>query len=105
MPEKLSKKIVLGILGTASLGMGVFSLLKERTEKITQELVQRGKLTEPEARKLAKATIKRAKKERKLFEEKTKEIAKDVLKSLNIPSRKEIQELKKKVEELSKKIK
>jgi len=105
MPEKLTKKIILGILGAVSLGAGIFSLTKEGIEKITKVLIQKGKLAEPEAKKLAKEIIKRAKKERKLLEEKTKETTKSLLKALDVPTRKEIQEIKKKIKELSKKIK
>ncbi len=105
MSEKISKKIILGMLNTLSVGMGIFSLTKEGVEKITKELVRKGKLAEPEARKLAKAIAKRTEREKKLLEEKTKKTVKTVLKKIDVPTRREIQELKKRVDKLSKKIK
>lgn len=87
---------------TILAGLGLFSLTKEKAEKMVQDLVKRGEVAKSDGAKIIKGLLKKAEEEKKVLEGKIEEKIRQTLKRLDIPTRKEVEELKKKVAELSK---
>lgn len=76
------------------LGLGTVTLTKERAKKIVGELAEQGEISKGEAQKLIKGLVKKgAETEKKLHRELSQSIEK-VMKKLDIPTRKEVKELK-----------
>ncbi len=91
----LAKKTILASLG-------VLSLTKEKAEKITKELVKRGEVAKTEEAKFVKDLMERAEKGRVDVEKKIEKAVKKTLVKLEIPTRKEMKELRTKIDKLSK---
>ena len=49
------------------LGLGVFSVTRERMEKVVNELIEKGELSREEARQVMDELIKRGEEEKRLF--------------------------------------
>lgn len=95
-PKKTIEKLTLA-------GLGILIKGKRGIEKLVDELVKTGEVSSKEGKKVAKQFKKRIDEDKKFLEAKIKETVVKVLKDLGVPTRKEMQELKKKVEKLSKK--
>ncbi len=91
------KKVILTTLGTVSL-------TKKKTEALVKDLVKHGDLTQTEGKKLINDLTKNVEKERDAIEKNTEKIIRNILKKTEIPTRKEIADLKNKIEQLNKKI-
>jgi len=87
---------------TILAGLGVLSLTREKAEEITKDLIKRGEVAKTEEAKFVKDLMERAEKSRVEVEKKIEKVAKKTLLKLNIPTRKEMNELKTKVDKLSK---
>ena len=94
--SNLIKKTILA-------GLGALSLSREKAEKLAKDLIKRGELTEKEEAKFIKNLIERAEKSKVEMEKKIEKIVEKTLKKLNIPTRKELDDLKAKIDKLSKK--
>jgi len=82
-------------------GIGLVSLTREKAEEFAKELISRGELSENEKAKFIKDVMEQTEKSKTELEKKIEKSIENALSKLNIPSRKEFEELKKKVEELS----
>jgi polyhydroxyalkanoate synthesis regulator phasin len=90
---------------TILAGLGALSLSREKAEKLAKDLVKRGELAKTEEAKFVKDLIKRAEKNRAEVEKKIEKVVEKSLAKLNIPTRKEFNILKEKVDKLVKKSK
>ncbi|MEK7451691.1 MAG: hypothetical protein AAB643_02465 [Patescibacteria group bacterium] len=84
------------------VGLGVFSLSREKTEKVIKELIKKGEEAEVDEAKFVKDILKIIEKNKEELEEKIEEIAGKVLEKMNIPTKKEVNELRDKINKLSK---
>ena len=91
------KKMILTTLGTVSL-------TKKSAESLVKDLVKQGDLTQNEGKKFVNDLMKGVEKERNIIEKNTEKTIRNILKKTEIPTRKEIVDLKNKIEQLSKKI-
>ena len=90
---------------TILAGLGVLSISREKAEKITKDLVKRGELAKTEEAKFIKDLMEQAEKNKIEVEKKIEKVVEKTLTRLNIPTRKEINDLKEKVNKLVKKSK
>ena len=95
--DNLIKKTIL-------TGLGIASLTKEKAEKLVNNLVKEGEVSQGEGSKLIKELLEKAESNKKAIEKQVEGALKNALKKLNIPSRKEIVDLDKKIEKLDKKL-
>lgn len=91
----LFKKAVL-------MGLGVITLTKEKVEQIVDELIKKGELKEDERSKAVHDLLAKIEEQEKVLSEKVGSIVKNTLEKLDIPSRKDIEKLEKKIDELKK---
>jgi len=84
-------------------GLGIMSLTYEKAESLAKDLIKRGELSETEEAKFIKDLMKRAEKYSSETEKKIEETVEKTLKKLNIPTRSDLDEIKQKLDELSKK--
>ena len=84
---------------TILVGLGALSLTREKAEEITKDLIKRGEVAKIEEAKFVKDLMKRAEKSRVEIEK----IIEKTLVKLNVPTRKEFDALKTKINKLSKK--
>ena len=94
---KLGRKMFL-----ASLGM--LSLTKERANKIAQELIKRGELSQSESKEFVVDLLDRAEKEKDRLIEKIKPEIDKSLEKMNFASKKCVDNLEKKIDDLGEKI-
>ena len=85
------------------VGLGLFSISKTKAQEVVSELVKKGEVSKGEGAKLVKDLLEKAEEDKKFLEEKMEKVAKRILKKLDVPTRKEIAELKKKIDKLTKK--
>ena len=91
------KRVILTTLGTVSL-------TKKKAESLVKDLVKHGDLTQVEGKKLINDLTKNVEKERDVIEKNTEKVIRNILKKTEIPTRKEIADLKNKIEQLTNKI-
>ncbi len=91
------------ITKTILTGLGLVSLTKEKAEELVKDLIKEGKVSESEGSKFVKKLLEKAEDSKKTIEKQMEKIVYDVLKKLNVPSRKDIIRLNSKIEELNKK--
>ena len=94
---ELSKKLLLS-------GIGVAVLTKEKIEGIVRELIKQGEISKEEGIKLVKEVLQKGEEMQKTLETKIELGINKAMERLNIPTRKEIQELREKLEKLIKKV-
>ncbi|MBI2840523.1 MAG: phasin family protein [Acidobacteria bacterium] len=84
--------------------LGAFSLAEEEVNRFVKKLVDRGSLSQEEGKKLVADLRTKVKKNRLDFGKIIEENVSKALEKLNIPSKEEIHDLTRKVDELAKKI-
>ena len=89
----LARKTIL-----TSIGLGL--LAKDKIDEAVQKICEENKLTEEESRKLAKELLDESEEARKNLEEKVKKTVGDALKKLDLPSRKDFEDLEARIEKL-----
>jgi len=94
---ELSRKLLLA-------GIGAAVLTKERIEGIVRELIKQGEISKEEGIKLVKEVLQKGEEMQKTLEAKIEVGINKAMGRLNIPTRKEIQELREKLEKLIKKV-
>jgi polyhydroxyalkanoate synthesis regulator phasin len=87
---------------TIFVGAGLASMTAEKIEETVGEIVKKGELTEKQGRELVHDLLERSTRARKELTERVEKMIQDTLQKLNIPTRKEMDELKRKVEQLEK---
>ncbi len=85
------------------VGMGLVAMTREKIEEVIDALVKKGELSEKEGKEMVDDLVEKSKSVKKDLEEKVEKIVTDILKKLNIPTREELTELKKKIDKLAKK--
>ncbi len=85
---------------TIWLGAGLAVMTTEKIEEAVAEIVKKGQLSEKEGKELVADLVEKSKKARKELGEKVEKIIDKTLQKLNIPSRKEMEELRARVEQL-----
>jgi poly(hydroxyalkanoate) granule-associated protein len=86
---------------TILAGLGVLSLTREKAEELAKDLIKRGELSETEEAKFVKDLLQQTEKSKAELERKLEKTAEAALTKLNIPTRKEFEELKARVEEMA----
>jgi len=89
---------------TILTGLGIASLTRGKAESLVQDLIKEGEASKGEGSKLVKELLEKVEDNKKTMENKIEKIVYDVLKKLNIPSRKDIIGLNSKIEKLEKKL-
>ena len=88
---------------TMLVGVGLAAVTREKIEEIVGELVKKGELSEKEGKDMVDDLVEKSKKVKKDLDKKVEKIVADTLNKLNIPTREELTELKKKIDKLAKK--
>jgi len=84
-------------------GLGILSLTHEKAQSLAKDLIKKGELSETEEAKFIKDLMERAEKYSVETEKKIEKTVEKTLNKLNIPSRKDLDEIKQKLDKLSKK--
>jgi polyhydroxyalkanoate synthesis regulator phasin len=88
----------------ALIGVGLVAMTTEKIEEAVSEIVKRGELSEKEGKELLTDLVEKSKRIKKEWGEKVEKITADTLQKLKIPQRKEIDELKARLERLEKQL-
>ena len=91
------------IKNTVLAGLGVLSLTYEKAENLAKDLIKKGELLETEEAKFIKDLMEKAEKTGSEVKQRIEKTVRETLKKLNIPTRKDLDEIKEKLDELSKK--
>ena len=86
---------------TTLAGLGLLSYSREKAEEIAKELVEKGELSKSEESEFVKKMMERAEKDKEEVEKKVGELVEKNLHKMNIPTRKEFEELKQEIQNLS----
>lgn len=84
------------------LGVGSALLAKEKIDEEIAELVEKGKVSKEEAKKMAESAKERVEKEEAEMKEKLKEMIKEVIQEMDLATRSDIEEMVRKIEENNK---
>jgi polyhydroxyalkanoate synthesis regulator phasin len=87
---------------TIYFGAGLASMTAEKIEEAVAEIVKRGEITEKQGRELVQELKERSHNARHELRERVEKIMEEALQKLRIPTRKEIDELKARIERLEK---
>jgi len=82
------------------IGIGLAMVTKEKAAELAQKLASESKLSEEEGKKLVKEIMDKSQEAFKEFNEKVEKRVKETLKSMDIPSRKELLDLQERIEKL-----
>src|SRR4030042_1338257 len=82
------------------IGAGLASMTAEKIEEAVKEIVNKGDLAEKQGRELLQDLKKRSTKARKELGERIDKIVKDALSRINMPTRRDIEELKARIHPL-----
>lgn len=85
-------------------GIGLASLTKEKAEEIVADLVKKGELSKDEGRETLNNLINRMQEERERLKLKVQEQVESIISSMNLVRKSELDEIKKRLEELEKKL-
>ncbi len=81
-------------------GVGLGLIAKDKIDEVVERIREENKLTEEESRKLAKELLDQSEEARKNLEEEVKKTVGGTLKKLNLPSRKDLEDLETRIEKL-----
>jgi polyhydroxyalkanoate synthesis regulator phasin len=84
------------------IGAGLAAMTTEKIEETVREIVKLGQLSEKEGKELIDDLVEKSKKTRKDMSEWVEKTVHDTLESVKSPTRKEVEELKAKIEQLEK---
>lgn len=82
------------------MGAGLAITTTDKMKELMQEMVNKGELSEEEARKAFDELKEKSKEAKKEWEEKVEKAVRTTMDRLGIPSRQEVEELKKRLAEL-----
>ncbi len=106
--EEKMNPFVEGVRRAMLASVGAFSLAQDEAEKFINKLVEKGEIAEKDGRsllmELAENRKKRAKESSKRVSDEMEKRMESLLNRMNIPTRSDIEQLSKKVAELTKKI-
>jgi len=81
-------------------GVGFAAMTKDKIDEHIKELVEKGKLTEKEGREMADDMLKKSKQAKEDLEKQVEKLVQQTLETLQIPSKKEVEELAVRIEKL-----
>jgi len=81
-------------------GAGLAIMTTEKIQEIMEELVKKGEMTEKEAREAVSEFVEKSKQAKKDLEDKMEQMATGLLNRMNVPTRKEIEEIKERLTRL-----
>jgi len=84
-------------------GLGALALTREKAQEIAKDLIKQGELSETKEAEFIKDIMEWAEESKSAIEKKMEVIAKKVMPSLDLPTRKEFDELKKEIAKLARK--
>ena len=87
---------------TLWIGAGLAVMTAEKIEETVKEIVNRGHITEKEGKELIDDLIEKSRKAKKDLGERVENAVQETLQRLKIPSRREVDELKVRIEQLEK---
>lgn len=87
---------------TIFFGAGLASMTAEKIEETVGEIVKKGELTEKQGRDLVQDLLERSANARKDLIEIVEKVIQDILQKFKIPTRREMDELKARIEKLEK---
>lgn len=87
-----------------SFGYGALLITKENVEELIDEMVKKGEIKKEEAKAQVKEIFNKVLSSKKEVETKIEEIVEGVLHRLDIPTRHELQEMQKKLDEIIKRL-
>ena len=86
------------------LGLGVISLTKEKAEELVDDLIKRGEVTREERFKMVDKLLKEAEKQERELVGKISETVQKVITDLGLPTKKDLDEISKRLEAIEKRI-
>ena len=81
-------------------GVGLAAMTKDKIDEHIKELVEKGKLTEKEGREMADDMLKKSKQATEDLEKQVEKLVQEVLQTLQIPSKDDIEKLTARIEKL-----
>lgn len=82
------------------LGIGVLELTKEKTQGLTRDLIERGKMSQSDAKKVSDTISEIAEKQQKVMRDTVAEETDKVLKTSGVATKDELNDLKAQIAEL-----
>ncbi|MDY7223240.1 phasin family protein, partial [Halalkalibacterium halodurans] len=83
-----------------ALGFGLAAASKEQAEKIIDELVKKGELSQQESKDFLSELLRRGEESKKELDEKIQSKLKEMLSGLNVATKEEVQALEKRLAQL-----
>lgn len=83
-------------------GAGLAIITTEKIQEMMDDLVKKGEMTEKEAREAVNEYVEKSKQTKRDLEEKVEQMISGLLNRMNIPTRKEIEEIKERLARLEK---
>jgi polyhydroxyalkanoate synthesis regulator phasin len=93
--DKFLKKSII-------LGLGIASLTRDKAAELIKEITKEGGITQKEGEKMAKEISDKMAKNRQNIQDEMEKMIKKIMIKLDIPSRKEMAELNKKIDKMQK---
>lgn len=90
---------------TLTTGLGMAFITKEKIEELSKEFVEKGKLSEKDARGLIDELSKKSKEARTKVEEEIEKVVTGTVKKMNLATRDDFRLLEKKLDQLTKAVK
>lgn len=87
-----------------NIGFGALFVTKENIQEVIDDMVKKGEIKKEEAKAQVKELFNKVLSSKKEIETKIEEIVEKALHKLDIPTRKELQEMQKKLEEIIKRL-
>lgn len=87
-----------------SLGLGALLVSKDKIEDVVNELVKKGELGQEEGKNLVNELIEKGEASVNEVEVKIEKIVKSVTEKLDLPTRKELNEIKSEIEQIKEKL-
>ena len=84
------------------IGAGLAILTTEKIEEAVQEVVKKGELTESEGKELIADLLEKSRRMKKEWGERIEKMVAEALRKANLPARKDLEDLKERVEKLEK---
>ncbi len=84
------------------IGAGLASLTAEKIEEAVAEIVKKGELSEKQGKELLQELLDRSAKTRREISEKIERMIQETMQKFNLPTRKEMDELKARIDQLEK---
>ncbi|MDD3852292.1 MAG: polyhydroxyalkanoate synthesis regulator [Syntrophomonadaceae bacterium] len=85
------------------LGLGIFSVTREKAEKLVNELVEKGEMSGDEAKQIIDDLLTRGEEEKQALRKMVKEEIEDWRKDFSLVTRSEFESLKARIEEMQQK--